>query len=262
MIRLGIAGACGRMGQRIGTLAAADKHLKIAGALERAKHPLLGRDYGSVIGAGNLGIPVQDEVGKVVARVDVLVDFALGDAIAEHLAAAKKAKKALVIGTTGLNGSLGEKIREASRWIACVMSPNMSPGVNVLLEFVGEVAKALGDGYDIEIVETHHRMKKDAPSGTALALAQAIARATKREISQDGRARVGPTDKKIVIHALRGGDIVGDHVVVYAGNGEMLQISHRATSRDTFAAGALRAAAFAATAKPGLYTMRDVMRNS
>ncbi len=257
MIKIGIAGACGRMGQRIGVLAAADKELKIAGALERGDHPACGRDYGELLGLGSLGVKVQKDPKAVLAQVDVLVDFAVGSAVLNHVEAARTAGKPVVIGTTGLSETDFQFIREAAKSIACVQSPNMSPGVNVLLELIGAVAKSLGGGYDIEIVEAHHRMKKDAPSGTAIALAHAISKAVHREISKDGRAR---TSNEIVVHALRGGDIVGDHTITYAGGGEMVSISHRATSRDTFAVGALRAAKFVVHAKPGLYSMLDVMK--
>ncbi len=257
MIRLGIAGACGRMGQRIGLLASQDGDFKILGALERDNNESLGKDYGQVLGAGDLGVNIQADARKVIGAVDVLVDFAIGSDVLTHVSIAKESKRPIVIGTTGLNGDGMKQIKEAARTIPCVLSPNMSPGINLLLDVLGTLGEKLGAGYDIEIVEKHHRMKKDWPSGTALKLAEAIAVATGRKISKTGAAR---SADEIVLHSLRGGDIVGDHTIVFAGNGEMIEVTHRATSRDTFAMGALRAAKFAVKAKPGLYNMLDVMR--
>lgn len=257
MIRLGIAGACGRMGQRVAALATADSQFKIAGALEKEGHPCLGRDYGQCLGLGDLGVGIKSQPKDVLASVDVLVDFAIGDAVLSHVQAAKESRKPFVLGTTGLDASTMNQIKKISKTVACVVSPNMSPGINLLLDTVRNLAEKLGPGYDIEIVEKHHRMKKDAPSGTALKLAEALARGTGRKIAADGHVR---TRDEIVIHALRGGDIVGDHTVIYAGDGEVLEVTHRATSRDTFAMGALRAAKFVAQARPGLYSMMDVMR--
>ncbi len=244
-IKLAIAGACGRMGSRIGALAAADKEFRITGALERADHACCGKDYGQVLGLGDMGVKIGSDASAVLNGADALIDFALGEDVLSHLQKAVEKKAAVVIGTTGLKGAALDKIQAAAKSIACVMSPNMSPGVNLLFDVVGKVAKTLGPAYDIEITEMHHRMKKDAPSGTALKLAEMITKETGRQVP---------------IHALRGGDVVGDHVVTFAGDGEMVQLSHRATSRDTFASGALRAAKFAVKAKPGLYTMQDVMR--
>ncbi len=245
------------MGKRIGALAAADKNYKIVVALERPGCPNVGRDYGQVLGVGDLGVIVACDGAKVFGALDVLIDFSAPEGVANNIRLALGGKKALVIGTTAIPDATMKAVQKAAKSVACVLSPNMSPGVNTLLKIVGEVAKALGSAYDIEIVEMHHNKKKDAPSGTALKLAEVIAQATRREIARDGKARSG---NEIVVHALRGGDVVGDHTVTYAADGEMVQISHRATSRDTFAAGALRAAQFVAKAKPGLYDMLDVMR--
>lgn len=257
MIRLAIAGACGRMGQRIGALAAANGQFKIVGVLESSTHPWLGRDYGQCLGIGDLGVALKSGPKEVLAGSDVLVDFAIADAVSTHIQAAKEARKPFVLGTTGLGAALIDQVKEASKVVACVMSPNMSPGINLLLDIVRSLCEKLGTGYDIEIVEKHHRMKKDWPSGTALKLAEAIAQGTGRKISKDGKARLAD---EIVVHTVRGGDIVGDHTVLFAGDGEVLEITHRATSRDTFAMGALRAAKFVTQAKPGLYSMLDVMR--
>ena len=260
MIRLGIAGACGRMGQRIAALAHADGQFKITGALERDNHPCLGKDYGHILGVGDLGIKVESDSRKAIVNADVLVDFATGDDVLTHVNIAREKGVKIVIGTTGISKSCVKDIKEAAKHIPIVMDSNMSYGINTLITVLPEIVKCLGSRYDIDIIETHHRMKKDWPSGTALSLAEVLKRAANRDIKTDGAPRQGPDDRKIVLHALRGGDVVGDHTIVFAGQGERIEITHKASSRDVFAFGALMAATFTMRAQPGkVYTMLDVM---
>ncbi len=263
-IGLIICGAAGRMGGRIISCAGSEPDLKIVGAVDRPGHPDLGRDAGELGGAGKIGCPLTDSLAEVINGGDVVIDFSAPETAAENAATAAAAGKSLVVGTTGLGPEDERALRTAAEGIACVFSPNMSVGVNLLFRLVGETAEALGETYDVEIVEAHHRLKKDAPSGTAKKLAAAVAAALQRDLSEAavyGReGQVGErTREEIGIHAVRAGDIVGDHTVIFSTPGERLELTHRAHSRDTFARGALRAARFAAAAGPGFYSMRDVL---
>ncbi len=246
-IKLVIAGCCGRMGRAIGTLTLADGAFAIGAALEGAGHPDLGHDYGTVLGRAEvLRVPVVDDARQALARGDVLVEFSTPEATVAHVQAAAELGKPAVIGTTGLSDTQQAAVRTASTRVAVVLSPNMSVGVNLLFELAQAAVKRLGAGFDAEIVEAHHRGKKDAPSGTAKRLAEVIAAA---------RAGGGP----VPVHAIRAGDIAGDHTVVLAGPSERLELTHRAQNRDVFARGALRAAQFVRTAAPGLYDMSHVL---
>ncbi len=260
-IRLAITGAAGRMGQRLIALAAADPTLKVVAALETGGHARLGQDGGAVAGVGPLGVTIAD---RLDGEADVLIDFTLPDSTARWLGVCEQVGLAMVIGTTGLDESAERAIEMASETLPIVRTANMSVGVNVLLRMVGELARALGEDYDIEIAETHHRFKKDAPSGTALALARAIAEATGRDLAADvihGRhGQVGQRPRRqIGMHAIRLGDTVGEHEVSFGALGETVKLSHFAHTRDTFAAGALRAARWLAGREPGLYSMQDVL---
>jgi len=261
MIRLAINGACGRMGRRLIALASDAPDMRVVAALEAAGHPAIGRDAGEVAGVGALGLRVTAEWE---APANVLLDFSTPAGTLARLAEAAERKSAVVIGTTGLGSQDRTRIERAAEMIPVLRAPNMSVGMNLMFKVVGDVARALGDDYDVEIVETHHRFKKDAPSGTALRLAEAIAAAMEREVERDavfGRhGEVGERGpREIGIHAVRGGDVVGDHTVSFITLGERIEITHRAHTRDTFARGALRAARFIAGKPPGLYTMRDVL---
>ncbi len=252
------------MGGRIIACAGQETDLEIVGAVDRPGHPDLGRDAGELSGRGNIGCPLTDSLSAVLERGDVVIDFSAPEAAAENAAAAAAAGKSLVVGTTGISPEGEKQLRSAAAGIACVYSPNMSVGVNLLFRLVGETAEALGDAYDVEIVEAHHRLKKDAPSGTAKKIAEVAASALRRDLGEAavyGReGLVGErTREEIGIHAVRAGDIVGDHTVIFSAPGERLELVHRAHSRDTFARGALRAARFAAAAGPGFYSMRDVL---
>ena len=247
-IPLVISGCCGRMGLRIAALALADHGVRIAGALEHTGHPQLGRDLSAVLGCPALGVTITDQAQKAITKGRVVIEFTTPEATLAHLALAERAGAGMVIGTTGLDSAQRDRIAAASRRIPVVFSPNMSLGVNLLFELVELAARQLDPSYDIEIVEAHHRMKKDAPSGTAKRLAEAAA---------EGRATAV---ERIPVHAIRAGEIVGDHTVIFAGPSERLELVHRAQSRDAFAAGALRAARFAHSRVPGLYTMSDVLK--
>lgn len=239
-IGLVICGAQGRMGTRIAALAREDARFELIAGLDRA-----------------------DDLPVALSKSDAVIDFTAPEATLSIAQAAAKAKKALVIGTTGVTSSTQAKLRRLARRIPLVFSPNMSVGMNVLFQLVADAAKALAQ-YDIEVVEAHHNLKKDAPSGSGMKLAQIAAEASSRR-EQDfvyGRkGMVGARVKKeIGISAVRAGDIVGDHTVLIAGPGERLELTHRAHSRDAFAAGSLTAAAWAVRQKPGFYSMKDVLK--
>ncbi|MBI3324244.1 MAG: 4-hydroxy-tetrahydrodipicolinate reductase [Candidatus Omnitrophica bacterium] len=248
LIPLVISGCCGRMGLRIASLALADGGFKIVGALEHAGHLQLGRDLSAALGGEPLGMAVTDLAEKAIRAGRVVIEFTTPEATVTHAELAQRAGAGMVIGTTGLTPSQRDQIEAAARKIPIVFSPNMSVGVNVLFELAELAARRLDAGYDIEIVEAHHKAKKDAPSGTAKRLAESVA---------SGRDAAAHT---IPVHAVRAGDIVGDHTVIFAGPCERLELTHRAHSRDAFAVGALRAARFVHGRRPGLYTMAEVLR--
>jgi 4-hydroxy-tetrahydrodipicolinate reductase len=264
MLRIVVCGACGRMGKRIIACAAEERGITVAGAVERAGHPCLGADAGECAGAGRTGVAVSADLASAARGADVIVDFSGREAAARNAGAAASLGKPIVIGTTGLGDAEMRAVRKASGKVACLVAPNMSVGVNLLFRVAAEVARVLGDDYDVEIVETHHRLKKDAPSGTALALARAVAESRGIDLSKGAvYGRKGEPGERprgqIGIHAVRQGDIVGDHVVSFAAAGERVELAHRATSRDTFARGALRAARWIAGRAPGMYGMGDVL---
>ncbi|KPJ56425.1 MAG: 4-hydroxy-tetrahydrodipicolinate reductase [Planctomycetes bacterium DG_58] len=257
-----VNGACGRMGGMLVRLIAQDKDLRLGAALERAGEARLGEDVGTLVGlARPVGVQLSD---RLDTEVDVMIDFSLPAGTMGRLETCVERKIPMVIGTTGLDALETGKVEAAAKIIPIVFAPNMSVGVNLLLRLVGEVAQALGEEYDVEIVEMHHRFKKDAPSGTALKLAEAIAKATGRDLQEDAvYGRQGPVgmrpSSEIGIHAVRGGDVVGEHTITFAAVGERVELVHKAASRDTFARGALRAAKFLLDQSPGLYSMLDVL---
>ena len=260
-----ITGAAGRMGQRLVALVNESPRLQLSGAIEAQGHPDLGKDAGEVAGCGRLDVALTDDPAGAMAASDVVIDFTSPDATLRHLAHAVRHKRAIVIGTTGFSPDAMTTLRAHAESVPCVQAPNMSVGINVLLQIVGNVARALGEDYDLEIIETHHNKKKDAPSGTALKLAEVLAAATHRDLRDAGvYARHGiigeRTKKEIGMQSVRAGDIVGDHTVLYGGQGERIEITHRAHNRDPFARGALRAAEWAVTQPPGLYGMADVLK--
>lgn len=264
MIKIGVAGAAGKMGSRISALCREYEGLQLTGSFERTGHKDIGKDIGTLVGIGETGVKLQDSIEKVMDDVDIIIDFTSIESTKKNLELAAKKGKSMVIGTTGLSKDDLTQIEPMLREIPCVMASNMSLGVNLLLKMLQDVARVLGDDYDIEIVEAHHRLKKDAPSGTALKMAQVIADAVNRNLEEVGvYARHGiigqRTKKEIGIQTVRAGDIVGEHTVLFGGLGERIEITHRASSRDTFARGALKAARWLAGKPAGLYDMQDVL---
>jgi 4-hydroxy-tetrahydrodipicolinate reductase len=265
MIKIIVCGAAGRMGKRIIACAEDEEGLEIIGAVERRGHPDLGMDAGELSGRGKIGVLLIDDLSEVIEEGDVVVDFSSPASSLENAAVAAKNRKSLVVGPTGFLPEEEKRLEEVVRGIACVFSPNMSVGVNLLFRLVEEVAATLGDEYDIEIIEAHHRLKKDAPSGTAVKLARCAAAGRNRDLTdvavygREGMVGERPRGQ-IGIHAVRAGDIVGDHTVLFSTPGERIELVHRAHSRDTFARGALRAARFAANAGPGFYNMQNVLK--
>ena len=263
--RVAVAGAAGRMGRMLVAAFAAAEDMALAAALQRERSPHVGTDAGELAGIGPLGVAVATDVAAAAAASDVLVDFSAPGATLAKLSACADAGTALVIGTTGFDEAGVAAIRGAATKVPVVLSPNMSVGVNVAFELVAAAAAALGDEVDVEVVESHHRHKADAPSGTALRLGEILAAALGRDLSRDAvYGRSGNTGQRprraIGFHSLRGGDTVGEHTVVFAGAGERIEITHRAGSRENFAAGAVRAARFVAGGRsPGLYGMDEVL---
>ena len=262
MIRVAINGAAGRMGRRLVDLASGEEDMRVVAALEQASHADIGRDAGELAGRGPIGVVLKSEWD---AAADVLIDFSSPEGAMARLAEAVEKGIAVVIGTTGLSDAQKAEVEAASKKIPVLPAPNMSVGVNLLFKLASQVAAALGDEYDIEIIEAHHRFKKDAPSGTALRLAEEIASATGRDLAKDAvHGREGKKAQRkpgeIGIHAVRAGDIVGDHTVIFSTLGERIELTHRAHTRDTFARGALRAALFLAGKPAGMYGMSDVLR--
>lgn len=263
MTTLAITGVAGRMGQRLVALAQQDKDLRLVAALERASHATVGRDAGEVAGAGGpIGVPVSAEIATAT-KPDALIDFTAPAALRGWLKVCRDRGIALVIGTTGLSDADHAAIDAAAADVAVLQAPNMSLGVNLLFKIAGEVAKILGDDYDKEIIEGHHRFKKDAPSGTAMGLAEAILKATGKTRDALVYDRHGDEVVRqrgdIGMHALRIGDEVGRHTAYFAALGERLELTHVATNRDTFAHGALRAAKWLAGQKPGRYAIADML---
>jgi 4-hydroxy-tetrahydrodipicolinate reductase len=263
-IRVGIAGCAGRMGRTLVAEVHAMAGLRLAGGSEALDSPMLGRDVGELAGIGATGLAVTADLGVLFRDADVVIDFTSPVASVAHAEQAAKSGKALVIGTTGLDAAQTKAVATAARRVPIVWASNMSPAVTMLLALVEEAARRLGDDYDIEVLEMHHRHKVDAPSGTALALGRAAAAGRGIDVAaRSQRVRDGHTGARprgdIGFATLRGGDVVGDHVVIFAGEGERLELAHRATSRRIFALGALRAARWVVAQKPGLYGMKDVL---
>jgi 4-hydroxy-tetrahydrodipicolinate reductase len=262
-IKLAVAGGSGRMGRALVEAVQGASDLKIAAVLEKKGNVNVGKDAGELVGAP-CGVRIGDDVAKAIVGADVFVDFTHPEGTIAHLAGCRKARVNMVIGTTGFGDAQRKQIADAADDIAIVMSPNFSVGVNVAFRLLDAAARALGQGYDVEIVEAHHRHKVDAPSGTALRMGEVVAQALGRDLKRDAvYGRQGVTgarkDETIGFATVRGGDLVGDHTVMFIGAGERLEISHRASSRSNFAVGALRAARFVAAQKTGLFDMADVL---
>lgn len=265
MAKVVVCGAMGRMGKAIlSVLSGRPYGLSLAAALEAPGHPLLGRDAFEAAGAGSAGVPVTSDFAAAVSGADVAIDFTHPASSVVHAREAASAGTPIVIGTTGLSPDQAGEIREAGTRVACVLSPNMSVGVNLMFKVAADVARALGEEFDVEIVEVHHRFKKDSPSGTAVKLADAVAGALGREMREVGvygrHGMIGERPgKEIGVLAVRAGDVVGEHTVIFGGIGERFEITHRAHSRDTFARGAVRAASWVLGKPPGLYDMNAVL---
>ena len=265
MIRVVVTGACGRMGGHIIRMVLAEDGLALAGATERPGIAAAGLDAAAAAGLPPVGLPVTPDLpGALASGADVVVDFTSFEASVAHAEICAERGVAMVIGSTGFTPPARARIEVAARKVPIVLSPNMSVGVNVLFALVGEAARILGDAYDVEIVEMHHKKKKDAPSGTAMRLAEVAAAALQRDPSKDlAFARHGMIGERrpgeIGVQTLRGGDVVGEHTVYFAGEGERLELTHRATSRDQFARGAVRAVRWIAGRPAGLYDMANVL---
>jgi 4-hydroxy-tetrahydrodipicolinate reductase len=263
-ISIGITGVGGRMGRMLVAEIAAAQGCRLAGGSEAPGSALLGRDIGELAGIGPVGLTATADAAALVAAADVVIDFTLPAAALRHAALAAEHGKAMVIGTTGLDAAQAKALDAAGKRIAIVWAPNMSPAVTLLQSLVEEAARRLGEDYDIEVLEMHHHHKVDAPSGTALALGRAAAAGRGIDLaSHSQRVRDGHTGARkpgdIGFATLRGGDVVGDHTVIFAGEGERLEFTHRAASRRIFARGALRAARWVVGRAPGLYGMKDVL---
>jgi 4-hydroxy-tetrahydrodipicolinate reductase len=262
-VRIAVFGAGGKMGHAIVRATADAEGAALAVAVERPDYPYLAADASQMAGLSASGVRVSDQ-RPAKGAADVWIDFTVPAATIANVKAAAAVGTAMVIGTTGLTAADKAEIAAAAKAIPVVLAPNMSVGVNVMLKLVAEAARMLGAAYDIELVETHHRAKRDAPSGTALRLAEAVAEASGRDLATTARYErhgdIGPrSDAEIGIQTLRGGDVFGDHTVFFLGQGDRIEITHRASSRDTFARGAVRAALWLSGKPAGLFDMRDVL---
>ena len=263
MSAIGIFGANGRMGRALITVAK-EQQLQLTAATVRSGSELIGVDAGELAGVGKLGLPLSATGADSINNAGIWVDFTMPEAMLAHLELAVTAKKAMVIGVTGLTDAQYAKVQQAAKHIPIVWAPNMSVGVNLLLHLVQTAAKVMGQSADIEIIEAHHRYKKDAPSGTAMAIGASIAKALDRDLAKVAvYGREGITGEReqqtIGFATVRGGDIIGDHTALFADLGERLEITHKASSRNTFAQGALRAAVWLQNKQAGLYSMQQVL---
>ncbi len=263
MMNVAIAGTSGRMGRALVEALGQAGDLRLAAALDRPGSPFLGKDAGELVGAP-CGVIVTDDADAALRGVKVLIDFTRPEGTLTHLTLCRRHGVNLVIGTTGFNAEQKQAIEDASRDIGIVFAPNMSVGVNLVFKLLEQAARVLQEGYDIEIIEAHHRHKVDAPSGTALRMGEVVAAVLGRDLSECAvYGREGVTGERkpstIGFATVRGGDIVGDHTALFAGIGERIEITHKASSRATFAVGALRAARFLADKRAGLYDMQDVL---
>jgi 4-hydroxy-tetrahydrodipicolinate reductase len=264
MVKAIVSGAAGRMGARIISMIHDSEDIILSGAFEDPENRYVGKDAGQSAGLGEIGIRIAGSIDEVIDLGEVVIDFTSPRATLENIRKVVSHGLSMVIGTTGITGEDLKQVEKLAGKIRCVMSPNMSVGMNVMFRIVEEMAGILGNDYDIEILEAHHRLKKDAPSGTAMRLAQILADATNRDLSKVAvYSRRGVTgergDKEIGIQTLRAGDITGDHTVMFGGTGERLELIHRAHNRDNFARGALKAAKWIVNQPVGLYDMQDVL---
>ena len=264
MTRVAVTGAAGRMGKTLVQAIHASDDLNLGGAFERAGLSLLGADAGDLAGVGSLGVTLGDDLAAATSGFDVLIDFSVPDATLSYVRVCAEAGKPMVIGTTGFTEAGLADIRRAAANIPIMMAPNMSVGVNVTFKLIEMAARVLGDEVDVEVYEAHHRDKIDAPSGTAVRMGEILAQTLQRDLGKDaiyGRHGItGARERRSIgFQSVRGGDIVGEHTVLFAGSGERIEITHRAQSRMNFAQGALRAVRFVAERQEGLFDMQDVL---
>ena len=264
MIRIAVCGAAGRMGGRIIAAIKEAEGVELAGALERPGHPMLGMDAGMVAGVGSNHVKISDDLNAVVLACDVLIDFTTPKVSLKNLEVCGLHKKAIVIGSTGFTPEERALAAELAREIPVIIAPNMSVGVNVCFKILKDIAQTLGDDFDVEIVEAHHKMKKDSPSGTAVRMGEVVAEALGRDYNQVANFhREGicgeRTREEIGMQTIRGGDIVGEHTVYFIGMGERIELTHRAHTRDMFSRGSVRAAKWVVGKAPGVYDMQDVL---
>ncbi|HMK73465.1 MAG TPA: 4-hydroxy-tetrahydrodipicolinate reductase [Myxococcaceae bacterium] len=263
--RVLVTGVTGRMGSAVVRALRSDVRFQLAGGTARPGSSLAGQDIGALSGGGPLGALVFEDPSQASAeaRPEVVIDFSHPDSTGEWADVCARTGTALVVGTTGLSGAIRERLDRAARSAPVVLSPNMSVGINVLLDVASHLVRVLGESWDVEVLDLHHRQKRDAPSGTALRLAEVLARAAGRDASAFRLARAGEVGPRpageIGVQTLRGGDVVGEHTVFFLSDGERIEVTHRASSREQFARGAIRAAAWVGVQEPGLYTMQDVL---
>ena len=264
MLNIAVTGAAGRMGRALIAACDLNENTRLSAAIERPGNTLVGSDAGDLAGLGPLNIKVNDNLEHVVDAVDTLIDFTSPQSTLHNLEVCVKHGKSIIIGTTGFDEAGKQQISEAAKSIAVVFAPNMSVGVNLCLKLLDMAARILGDDVDIEVIEAHHRHKVDAPSGTAIRMGEVIANALGRDLAECavyGREGItGARDRKTIgFETIRAGDIVGDHTVLFAAEGERVEITHKASSRMTFANGAVRAANWLQQQPAGLYDMQDVL---
>jgi 4-hydroxy-tetrahydrodipicolinate reductase len=264
MVKAVVAGAAGRMGGRIISIIQQTEGVTLTGSFERPDHPAIGRDVGEMLGLGTIDITLAADISDAMKGADVLIDFTTPESTLQNIRFIADNGQAMVIGTTGITGEDEKKLLSLAQKIRCVRSPNMSVGVNVLFKVVEDLSKIYGRDSDMEVIEAHHRLKKDAPSGTAMHLAKILAESTERNLDTNAvygrQGFIGiRKDEEIGIQSIRAGDIVGEHTVMFAGTGERIEITHKAHSRDNFAKGAVRAALWVVAQPNGLYDMQDVL---
>ncbi len=263
-IKVAISGASGRMGKELIRAVSQSRDFQLASAFEQKDHPESGKDAGTCAGVSELGVRIGVEAETAIRKSELLIEFSLPEPTLEHLRVAASAGVRMVIGTTGFSEAQKREIEKHSKEIPVLWSPNMSLGMNLLFALAKESAKILGSGYDLEVVESHHRMKKDAPSGTALKLAESLAEGRGWDLKQVARyhreGMIGARpDQEIGIQSIRAGDIVGEHTAILAGTGERVELTHRVSSRAALALGALRAGKWLMEKSPGLYSMQDCL---
>ncbi len=265
MTKVVVCGGCGKMGSKVAQLIHQNKDMELVGIIESPSHPGIGKDWGMSLGLGKTGVIITDNLEEIIQNTDQVVEFTNPKVSLQHLEIVSKYKKTMITGTTGFSSEEIEKINKLAQNIPFLLSPNMSLGVNLLFKLAAETAVSLGDSYDIEIIESHHRFKKDAPSGTAKKLAQEIAKAkgvNLDELAIYGREGIIGERKKgeIGIHSIRSGDITGEHTVMFTALGERLELTHKAHSRDTFAYGTIQAIIFMEGKPASFYEMKDVLK--